>query len=489
MKFSHISNPIKKGVQIVIVLATLFLNFGMGGTHKAYAAACDPNPLNNKLLTIAGGGGTVVATPLPDCDGGTRYSLGTVVTLTASASSGYTFVDWRDGSTGATYNTLIGTTNPIDVTMNTNKSIIVKFSPPNDSFANATLVNPALPYTDTVYTTGAVDAGDGPAIPNTKVCDPEKPSQPILRKGLRNVWYSYTANETKLITVDTLGSTPPALPTGISSFDTYIAVWTGPDINNLTLVECDDDTGGTLQSAVRIPVTNGTTYYIEAAQWNNYTNVPAERPSGGALKLNVRNFVQSFADVPFENPYFIYIEALYAAGLTGGCGTAPLVFCPDTIMNRGQMAVFTLRGQFGSSYAPPSPPYLLQDNWVKLNMTWAESWSNGMIKTGLSGGCATTPKLLYCPETQTTKEQAAVFALRLKHGSGYTPPAATGAVFADMPNASYWSNSWAEQAFAEGLIPSCGTDPVSGKPNYCPGNLVDRGFGSYIIAKAKGLVP
>jgi S-layer homology domain len=46
----------------------------------------------------------------------------------------------------------------------------------------------------------------------------------------------------------------------------------------------------------------------------------------------------SFNDVPDTNPFFAYIEALKASGITGGCGGAN--YCPGASLTRGQMAVF-----------------------------------------------------------------------------------------------------------------------------------------------------
>jgi len=70
---------------------------------------------------------------------------------------------------------------------------------------------------------------------------------------------------------------------------------------------------------------------------------------------------------------------------------------------------------------------------------------------------------------------------------GFTPPAATGTIFADMPNTNYWSISWAEKAYADGILPDCGIDPSTGKPLFCPTLLVDRGLASYIIVRAKNM--
>lgn len=46
----------------------------------------------------------------------------------------------------------------------------------------------------------------------------------------------------------------------------------------------------------------------------------------------------TFGDVPPSDPFFQYIEALAASGITGGCGGGN--YCPGNPLTRGQMAVF-----------------------------------------------------------------------------------------------------------------------------------------------------
>lgn len=46
----------------------------------------------------------------------------------------------------------------------------------------------------------------------------------------------------------------------------------------------------------------------------------------------------TFNDVPTNHPFFQFIEALYASGITAGCGGGN--YCPDNPVTRGQMAVF-----------------------------------------------------------------------------------------------------------------------------------------------------
>jgi hypothetical protein len=46
----------------------------------------------------------------------------------------------------------------------------------------------------------------------------------------------------------------------------------------------------------------------------------------------------TFGDVPTSHPFFQFIEALAASGITGGCGGGN--YCPNSPVTRGQMAVF-----------------------------------------------------------------------------------------------------------------------------------------------------
>ena len=190
----------------------------------------------------------------------------------------------------------------------------------------------------------------------------------------------------------------------------------------------------------------------------------------------------TFADVPVTHPYYRDIETLYANGMTAGCSTNPLRYCPDQIMNRAETAVFTLRGNFGNGYTPRAARHIFQDDWSRG--LWGEPWAEAMYDNGLSAGCLASP-LKFCPWNQIPREQAVIFILRLKYGGSYTPPPATGTVFADMTNVNYYATQWAERAYQDGLIPNCGTS--GGKPLFCPRAPVSRGLAAYMIVRAKNL--
>jgi len=56
------------------------------------------------------------------------------------------------------------------------------------------------------------------------------------------------------------------------------------------------------------------------------------------LQVSPAPLTSDFNDVPTSSPQFQFIEALYASGVTAGCGSGN--FCPDAPLTRGQMATF-----------------------------------------------------------------------------------------------------------------------------------------------------
>lgn len=116
-----------------------------------------------------------------------------------------------------------------------------------------------------------------------------------------------------------------------------------------------------------------------------------------------------FADVPTDYWAADYTEQLYADGITQGCATSPLRFCPDSTVGRAEMAIFLLRARHGSGYAPPPATGTVFSD-VPAGY-WAASWIEQVFAEGITAGCATSP-LRYCPESTVLREQMAVFLAR-----------------------------------------------------------------------------
>ncbi|PKN93176.1 MAG: hypothetical protein CVU44_12165 [Chloroflexi bacterium HGW-Chloroflexi-6] len=108
---------------------------------------------------------------------------------------------------------------------------------------------------------------------------------------------------------------------------------------------------------------------------------------------------------------------------------------------------------------------------------WAWSWIERLYNNGITSGCGISP-LIYCPESSVTRAQMAVFLLRSINGAGYTPPAATGTVFTDVPTSHPYA-AWIEQLADDGITGGCGLGI------YCPDQPVTRAQMAVFLLKAK----
>jgi len=110
-----------------------------------------------------------------------------------------------------------------------------------------------------------------------------------------------------------------------------------------------------------------------------------------------------FADVAAGDFAAAWIEQLYAEGITGGCATSPLRYCPDASVTRAQMAVFLLKAEHGPSYVPPACSGVFGD--VPCPSLFAD-WVEKLAAEGVTAGCGNGD---YCPDTPVTRAQMAVF--------------------------------------------------------------------------------
>jgi len=183
----------------------------------------------------------------------------------------------------------------------------------------------------------------------------------------------------------------------------------------------------------------------------------------------------TFADTPLTYWANSYIERLYYAGITGGCTTVPLNYCPDSTVTRAQMAVFLLKGMHGSGYTPPAVGSSTGFTDVETYY-WAAAWIKQLATEGITGGCGAG---IYCPDATVTRAQMAIFLLKTKHGSSYSPPNATG-IFTDVP-VGYWADKWIEQLASEGITGGCGAGI------YCPDADVTRAQMAVFLVKTFNL--
>jgi hypothetical protein len=120
-----------------------------------------------------------------------------------------------------------------------------------------------------------------------------------------------------------------------------------------------------------------------------------------------------FADVPNPNqpPSFqAFIEEFYLDGITTGCSTNPLKYCPQNYVTRGEMAVFIERA-LGNFSPTPSQTGIFADvpnpNQPPSFLAFIEQF----YLDGITTGCANNP-LRYCPLNKVTRQEMAVFIVR-----------------------------------------------------------------------------
>jgi S-layer homology domain len=95
-------------------------------------------------------------------------------------------------------------------------------------------------------------------------------------------------------------------------------------------------------TADAITVDNADNVYLLRAG-GNYAAFPAVTSLlgmrvGYVLQVSPAPVTSDFGDVPTSSPQYQFIEALYASGITAGCGSGN--YCPNAPLTRGQMAVF-----------------------------------------------------------------------------------------------------------------------------------------------------
>ena len=161
-------------------------------------------------------------------------------------------------------------------------------------------------------------------------------------------------------------------PTNWGYFQTGVSLPTGSEITGFELDGCDTDSRANYNVVAYFYAGSSyTTVTSEPAACPGYYSAPLSEavdnlgrvyylevsvaPSDGtngwigfqAVRVYYKSSISyppanpSFGDVAATHPFYRYIEALSAAGITAGCGSGN--YCPDAAVTRGQMAVFLAR--------------------------------------------------------------------------------------------------------------------------------------------------
>lgn len=118
-----------------------------------------------------------------------------------------------------------------------------------------------------------------------------------------------------------------------------------------------------------------------------------------------------FEDVPQNHPFFKYIQKLRELAITSGCSASPARYCPDADLSRLQMAIFLIRGKFGSVAANAGFGFTPNPYFTDVAAGSAEfPFIQKMKDFGITSGCTATQ---YCPGSPISRGQTAVFLARL----------------------------------------------------------------------------
>ena len=249
--------------------------------------------------------------------------------------------------------------------------------------------------------------------------------------------------------------------------NTYYNVST---VNYLAAGSCNFNDGGVTLWPLN-QIVYDTQYYVRDAVIDYVKFMGTVTPQ---IEGRINFTTITFNDVPASYWAWPYIETLYKAGVTTGCGSNN--FCPNNNVTRAEMAVFILRSEHGAGYTPPAVG--ASTGFADVPTThWAAAWIKQLAAEGITSGCGGGN---YCPNANVTRAQMAIFLLRGKYGQAYTPPAASGTLFTDVP-ASAFASAWIEQLATEGITSGCGGS------NYCPNASATRAQMAVFLVKTFGL--
>ena len=175
-----------------------------------------------------------------------------------------------------------------------------------------------------------------------------------------------------------------------------------------------------------------------------------------------------FSDVAKSDTHAASIEALYAAGITGGCSQQPLRFCPNQPVTRAQMATFLTRAL---NLDAPAASAGLSD--VAASDTHAAS-IEALYAAGITGGCSQQP-LRFCPNQPVTRAQMATFLTRALD----LEAPGTKAGFSDVAESDTHAAS-IEALYAAGITLGCSLQPLQ----FCPDQPVTRAEMATFLTRA-----
>jgi len=265
-----------------------------------------------------------------------------------------------------------------------------------------------------------------------------------------------------------------------------------PAIRDLALTPASGEASGTGIALTGAGFQNGATLSVGGSMALNLIVTPSQisattptLPAGTLDDVVVitpdsvtgtipRGFFADFLDVPQTHDFHAFVESIFRAGITAGCGGGD--YCAESPVTRAEMAVFLLKSRFGPFHAPPAA---VDGIFADVHPgDFAADWIENLASLGITSGCGNGD---YCPDDPATRAEMAVFLLKTLLGSSYEPPAPTG-IFADVPVGSF-ADRWIEDLYNRQITSGCGADPLV----YCPDDPNTRGEMAVFLTKTFAL--
>lgn len=165
------------------------------------------------------------------------------------------------------------------------------------------------------------------------------------------------------------------------------------------------------------------------------------------------------------------IEAIAAVGITKGCDSLHIRFCPDMPVTRAEMAAFLLRALEHDGHLLP-----YRGTFDDVDPS---DWYAGVVEHladhAITRGCS-ADGTRFCPESPVTRAQMASFLVRAFH-----PPASETDAFGDDDGSDHESDI--DALAASGITMGCGPGL------FCPDRPVRRDEMASLLARARRLVP
>jgi len=192
----------------------------------------------------------------------------------------------------------------------------------------------------------------------------------------------------------------------------------------------------------------------------------------GTITINDQTYTViqagNYRDVTQFHPFYFEISRLHARAGNIDCGYVS--YCPEANATREQMAVIIIKA-LGMQYPPPPMTQRFVD---VLPSRPSYAFVEELAKRGITSGCGGGN---FCPDQPITREQMAVFLIRVM---GISPPRGAAPRFVDV-SADRFGYDYINELANRGLTAGCGMG------NYCPDGFVTRGQMAAFLARSLGL--